>query len=266
MRNSLSICVVVLLMASGCRFDGFPVNEERISVTIGQSQVELVIYDTNVPGYTYLCLHDNEDTSPEAVLEVMKRHGGRLVELQHSGARNISFEMGDTVYTFDPNRIFTEKGIEATLARLSVFTDEAAQAVRNFAGRILEELHLSEGEMIVAVHNNTEGEYSILSYAAGGEEETNARLVHLTDETRADDFFFVTHPALYALIQEGGFNVVLQDNPHVTDDGSLSVYSAQNGIPYINVEAQHGHFEEQVKMLEYLNRFDVTSVVQELRD
>jgi len=32
-------------------------------------------------------------------------------------------------------------------------------------------------------------------------------------------------------------NVVLQSNTSVTDDGSLSVYAAQQGKPYINCEA-----------------------------
>jgi hypothetical protein len=35
----------------------------------------------------------------------------------------------------------------------------------------------------------------------------------------------------------------------MTDDGSLSVYCAQLGIPYVNVEAQHGHIWRQLYML-----------------
>ena len=34
-----------------------------------------------------------------------------------------------------------------------------------------------------------------------------------------------------------------------TDDGSLSVYCVANNIPYINIEAQHGHTEKQRAML-----------------
>lgn len=47
---------------------------------------------------------------------------------------------------------------------------------------------------------------------------------------------------------------MLQDNVQVTDDGSLSVRAARNGLPYVNVEAQHGHREQQVRMLEALHR------------
>jgi D-alanyl-D-alanine dipeptidase len=49
-------------------------------------------------------------------------------------------------------------------------------------------------------------------------------------------------------------NVVLQDNRQVTDDGSLSVYCGKWGIPYVNVEAQHEHLEQQLQMLKVLLR------------
>ena len=46
-----------------------------------------------------------------------------------------------------------------------------------------------------------------------------------------------------------GHNVVLQDNDKVTDDGSLSVLAGRAGIPYINVEAEDGHLQQQVEMI-----------------
>ena len=50
-------------------------------------------------------------------------------------------------------------------------------------------------------------------------------------------------------IKRLGFNVVLQNNMKVTDDGSLSVYCGKQRIPYINVEAENGHLTEQKEML-----------------
>ena len=38
----------------------------------------------------------------------------------------------------------------------------------------------------------------------------------------------------------------------MTDDGSLSVYCGMKKIPYINVEAQRGHLQEQIAMLKEL--------------
>jgi hypothetical protein len=46
-----------------------------------------------------------------------------------------------------------------------------------------------------------------------------------------------------------GYNVVLQNNTTVEDDGSLSVYCGKNRISYINFESESGHFEEQIKMI-----------------
>jgi hypothetical protein len=45
--------------------------------------------------------------------------------------------------------------------------------------------------------------------------------------------------------------VVLQHH-RPQDDGSLSVYAAKKKIPYINIEALHGHLDEQIRMLETL--------------
>ena len=33
------------------------------------------------------------------------------------------------------------------------------------------------------------------------------------------------------------------------DDGSLSIYCQKNKLQYINIEAQHGQKEQQIKML-----------------
>jgi hypothetical protein len=42
---------------------------------------------------------------------------------------------------------------------------------------------------------------------------------------------------------------MLQDNANVPDDGSMSVYFARQGIPYLNIEANNGHLKEQIEMV-----------------
>lgn len=107
----------------------------------------------------------------------------------------------------------------------------------------------------MTLHNNSEGEYSAASYLPEGELALDAAAVHLPPEADPDDFFFVTDPDLFAGLAEEGFTVVLQNNARATDDGSLSVWAARQGIPYVNVEAQHGHRERQIEMLEALLRW-----------
>ena len=94
--------------------------------------------------------------------------------------------------------------------------------------------------------------FSVLAYAKGGIYAHEAAKVHVARDKRPDDFFFVTEPALFEALKGRGYNTVLQDNAHATDDGSLSVRCAKDGIRYVNVEAQHGHLDAQRDMLRAL--------------
>ncbi len=250
--QGILILMAAILMTTGCR--GYRVSEQRIPVRIGDAEVELVLHETSAPFPTYISLHDNENTAVEAALSVIRRNGGRLIELQHTGERNVTFSLGDSIYVFDPNRIFTENGARATLEDLGPFSGQALQAVRAFADTLIHHLDLPENEWAVTVHNNTEREYSVLSYIDRGEYAPDVRFTYLEAAEDPDDFFYVTEERFYTSMRAARFNVVMQDNARVSDDGSLSVYCGLNGIPYINVEAQHGHYEEQVKMLEFVNR------------
>src|SRR5690606_27170642 len=92
------------------------------------------------------------------------------------------------------------------------------------------------------------------SYLPGATYAADAEAVHLAPTEDADDFFFVTDRPLYDALARAGFNVVLQNNATVTDDGSLSVLAARRGQRYVNVEAQHGHTAQQRRMVEALVR------------
>ncbi len=106
--------------------------------------------------------------------------------------------------------------------------------------------------VVLTLHNNTEGGYSARSYEPGAEYASDAAAVTVHAGTDPDDFFFVTDRALYDALVAEGFNAVLQDNDAATDDGSLSVWAAREGVPYVNVEAQHGHRAEQARMISAL--------------
>lgn len=263
----LSIVLVGLPMwLAACRTgrnaapeEGYPLRVSRQAVQLGATEVVIALHETGAPGLTFINMHDNENTAVEAARRTIRRHGGRLVALQHEGTRNLSFVLDaaapdSATYTVDPNRIFTDAGAEATLRDLGPFSEAALAATRRFAQAFLAAIDPDSLGAVVTAHNNTEGRYSARSYAAGGEYEREARAVHLAPATDADDFFFVTDEALYEALRRGRFSVVLQDNATMTDDGSLSVYSGQQGLPYVNVEAQHGHLEVQAEMMNALRR------------
>ncbi len=241
------------MLAAGCKNGDVAITETRTTLQVGERSVDLVVYATEAPGLTYVNVHDNEQTSVEAALQVLRARGGNVIVLKHSGERNITFTLGDSVYVFDPNRMFTDEGARRTLEDLSRYTPEAHAAVRQFAEEVLAFYNLPALTAVITLHNNTGDEYTALSYAAGGEYETDARAVFVREGSDPDDFFFVTDAGIYDALRARGFNVVLQDNEQATDDGSLSVYCGQHGLPYINAEAQHGHLRPQVAMLKALD-------------
>jgi hypothetical protein len=64
-----------------------------------------------------------------------------------------------------------------------------------------------------------------------------------------DDFIITTDSTIFNRLQTKNINVVWENVDLVKDDGSLSIYAGKNKIPYINVEAQHGHLNEQCAMM-----------------
>ena len=248
------ILVLLLLSPLGCESDDLP--SRVVLLPIGDDSVQLVIHDSGQPGLRYVVLHDDENTAVAAAQEAVKTHGGALYELRHSGERNVRFSMNGMTYRFDPNRIFTPIGAARTLDRWTEATVEplVARAVSAFADSLLTHLMLGYDGLIVAVHNNTDEGYTVHSYESGGDLSLEARTVHVAADQDEDDFVFATTPQLYHRARDAGLHAVLQRMPPATDDGSLSVYAARAGIPYVNVEAEHGHLEQQTRMLDLIAR------------
>jgi len=221
------------------------VRVEEVELPLGDSTVVLAIHERADSSFSMLVLHDDENTAVEAGLAVVDEQGGRLVELRAQGERRVSFSIDGRHYNFDPNRIFTNAGIRATLEPEA--SEEAIVATRIFSDSLL--AIYNPDQAIVTLHNNTPDNYSALSYVEGGPYDLDASAVQLDAGLDSDDFFFVTDRDLYEALLVDGFNVVLQNNENVTDDGSLSVWAAQNDFTYVNVEAEHGHMEQQKAMI-----------------
>lgn len=215
---------------------------------LGDSTINFKTYISGTENIIYFNLHDDENTSVEAAKQLLNKINAKLIEIQASGGRLISFNIDSTVYKFDPNRIYSALGREATLKRYSQFSPKADSIVHSFASYITDSL-LKKAVIIITLHNNTENNYSILSYAKGGDYENDAAAVYINKKYDTDDFFYVTEKDYYNKIKQKAFNVILQDNSNVTDDGSLSVYCGNKGIKYINIEAQKGHLKQQKKMI-----------------
>ena len=239
------------------------------SVPLGETAVTVNIYEKEGARVTFFAPHHNERNAAEAARDAVARKGGRLIEIvsydeRGVPARNLRFRHRGRGYVVDPNRIFTENGRRCGVAA------EAVPAAKVFADGLLELVfaaggkRLRDGEgFVVAVHNNADsdekmgrekaadltaaaflraGRHDIL--ARGGFQEQAAGVYLSNREADGDNFVLLSTPLLMSQFVERGFNVVVQKpaadlrvNGCGVDDGSLSVYSALQGIPYVNLEA-----------------------------
>lgn len=198
----------------------------------------------------FLNIHDDENTSVEAAHNYLGMEGGLIMELQYGNVRNIRFNLESSidVCIYDPNGMFTDIGAYRTLDKHSRVTSESVQRIRAFGDTILEMYDYKQLGYIVTLHNNTEGYFSILSYQPGKDLAPAAAEVYINPAMDPDDFVFVTDRFFFEYLKEREVNAVLQ-GVTAPNDGSLSVYAAMTGIPYVNIEAQHGHFEENYRMV-----------------
>ena len=215
---------------------------ETCVVPLGDSTVTIERI-ANGSGKTFVHVHQNEVTAKQAALRVIKANGGSLLTLHHEGGgRNIVFHVRSVRYEFDPNRIYTERGISKTLNMYSQDTPQAHAAVRRLAERI--KAWLPEGK-IIAVHNNSR--YSWRDYCPGHPLASNLRLMSRPHADSMTNFYLVTQEQDYRRLKHLPVNSILQVR-HPVDDGSLSVYLASRR--YVNVEAGFDQLAEQIKLLQ----------------
>lgn len=270
MRRPLRVAgllpALLALTAAGCHGraphlagEAHGLSVETRPVRLGATEIALVVHTTETTEPTFVVLHTDEQPAVDRGLEAIRARGGRLVEVRGPGDRLVSFELAGRTWRFDPNRIFTEAGAAASLAAYndSAPADVLAAAlaeVQRFADAVLDATDAGSLAVLVALHNNTEDFYSGASYAPGADLAGDAAAVSLPAGQDPDDFFFVTDRGLFEALAAEGFSTILQDNARVQDDGSLSVWAGRRGQPYVNVEAQLDHTEQQTRMLEALAR------------
>lgn len=220
-----------------------------VAVTLGRSTVRLELSGADDARHVFINLHENERTSVHAALALMAtRPDCRLIVLRGQGRRHIVFWIGLRPYLFDPNRIFSDTGIEATLRYHGAYSPAAHAEVGGLRDALIAALQPERSTLIVALHNNGIGHYAVDSYRQGGTHASQAADVHLSAAADDGDFFLVNQPAACEALRDSGFGVVLQRRD-ADDDGSLSQRFVDPRPLYVNVEARHGHLAEQRQML-----------------
>ncbi len=223
--------------------------------TIGETKVSVVekrCYPCD-PKVLFVNVHDNETTSVQAAEKYLEEIGGRIINIENNGERLINFRHKGVSFTFDPNRIYSSAGIDSTITILSMRYDEdAAKEVADFAKSFIAD-YINSSNLIISLHNNMDSSLSVFSYKNMQAGNDSSGKIFINPAMDADDFILTTDTSLFARIKEKNINVVYENVEAIEDDGSLSVYAARHNIPYINVEAQHEHSEEQLSMLKSID-------------
>ncbi|WP_316830863.1 hypothetical protein [Pedobacter aquatilis] len=218
-------------------------------IKIYDLNINLVKYSYKPNGIRFLVVHDNEDTGVKAGFEYIRWSGGELVDSQYGGVRDYNFSFMDDIYRIDPNAIYTERGINTRLKKDEFSSSEVEQALNAAGKQIINFYDPTSLGYILTLHNNADGGFGISSYLPGYELSSAADSVYINFEMDPDDLLYVTDLRLFNSLKKANVNVMLQSK-FVENDGSLSVYAMQNNIPYINVEVQHGHFDENLRLIE----------------
>lgn len=208
-------------------------------ITIGDTPVEII--QQTGKGKTFIHLHENETTALQAAKLYVDYNGGTLITIRQHGERNIVFYLHKIRYEFDPNRIFTDKGIHDSLKLYGPYSLQAHKAVKKFANKIRS---LLPPGPVIAVHNNRG--YSIREYFPEHPLQADASALHYLDDSNYRNFYFVTRQLTFDKLKNLSFNVALQAKKP-NDDGSLSFALSKKN--YINIEAAYGELNMQIKML-----------------
>ncbi len=203
------------------------------------------IVRTKHPKRHYILMHGDETTAREVLTKHMETHPGTAF-LTESKTRTIPIDSGQV----DPNRVFSRNGAAISLQKNNPNWNatqmrDALNLIEGQRDRFLNEVIPHHGELLVALHNNTQ-DYSVDSEAA----ISDMRSLKQPDNPHA--FFLCTDPGDYQILATSPYNVVLQQHVRAPDDGSLSRRAAARLARYVNLEVAMGDAARQQEMLTWL--------------
>lgn len=227
-------------------------SEKKIFYKLGDYNIPIKISQYgNVRNIICINVHDNEVASVQAARAVLELKGGTLIKIENNHQRIIRFRLSGVAYSVDPNRMFSRRGIRQSLIDNGRMSNQAIDEIEKFAQRLLQ-LIPDSTFCIIALHNNTNGAYSITSYLAGHDRQFDAKAVYSDSLQDTDDIGLTTDSTLYQKMADFRYNTIWQDNENAKKDGSLSVYCGERKRRYINIETEHGKVTQYIEMLEKL--------------
>ncbi len=245
MKNYL---IIILFLNAIMTLNQQPLLAQVKPIKLGKTQIELrQFFNADNNKMLFLNVHQDEQTSIDAIQTFAKDIPLNFAYLHHQSTRLVKYQIGKHYYTIDPNRIYTKQGRLNTIKSDCKHTLKSRIAAKKLAKHIIK--LISNYNIVITLHNNSDVNYSIKSYLPGGDEAQNTANVYINPNMDTDDFIYTTHKPYFNYLKQANYNVILQDNTNFVNDGSLSVYCGINNIPYINIEAQLGHFDEQLELI-----------------
>lgn len=223
----------------------FSIGETKVSV-------EEQCFSPCESNIVFIHLHDNEKTSLEAAHHFLLENGGRLIRLVNDSQRNVLVVINNKECCFDPNRIYSTIGIQESLLSLTEkYPSIAEEKVALFSHAIRKQF-ITEKNLIVSLHNNSDTLYSIAKIKEDILNNRYAGNYFINEAMDVDDFVLTSDTTIYNQMVAKNINVVWENATAIPDDGSLSIYAGKKKIPYINIETQHEHLQEQLDLLQAL--------------
>lgn len=167
-----------------------------------------------------------------SVLLEYAEHGGNGTFLFiENDTRHVSIQNGE----LDPNRMFTDHGLEANLKTLNPEWnhEKVVSVIKKISTdreAFVQTLFPPPDIPLIALHNNQDG-YSI------HDETEGATDLYIADESQPHDFVICNDRRDFEYLQTSPYNAVLQETV-TRDDGALSVLATHRGVRYMNIEVE----------------------------
>lgn len=198
---------------------------------------------------SYAWVHHNEKSAGETLHYALDTYGGHSVYIINKDRRNLYVRSGGRNYAVDPNRIFTDKGIDLHLKtyypKLSPSQRRRiARQVKPVRKGLLDNFDWNQNKYLIVLHSSRpDSDFSINEF-----NKKNMYLTYKNPSQNPKNLYYTTSLDDYYFFKSKKYNVVYQRTAE--DDGSLSVYAAQKELPYINIEVEEGKDEDQRKMFD----------------
>jgi hypothetical protein len=276
-------CILICFLGALNAFSQDPAPTSSINLKIFETTFAFNMYEVAKKDdpLNFVVLHHNEQTGLRVTKEIIKERGGRLFELvstrSRNPERNLYFTYDNNEYAIDPNRLFSTAGIAKDVRKRHCYDygtegqgtkiscswsrplfedfEFLVPEIRRFAESLLKFLKPTvKGGTVVAVHNNENRGFGLNSYAHQGSEWQSSERGLFFGKEDTDNFFLVSNENLFKRLtafdaKTWDFNIVLQKQPPIPDDGSLSIYCGMNNWDYILVEAQSSSGAERQRQM-----------------